>query len=301
MDHLRLSRNQLLSASVAPNTLSVYSNALSTFEHFRNRYNLGTMWPVPIQHITLFIAHSFELGYSPATVASYLSGVAFYHKLQNYPDPTAAFVVKKLLEGFKRSRRRYDIRAPITENILRRICTVLPDICYSDYEACLFKSAYLLAYFALLRVSEIVFSSYIQADRPLLSEDVKLLHDHTALIITIRLSKTNQRGMPTVMRIPSSGSPSFCCVAAVQHYLCLRPSNAHYFFAHINGTPLTRSQFSAVLAKAIHTLRLPTNIYTSHSFRIGRATDLSSKGLSSDIIKKLGRWRSDVVNRYIRF
>ena len=159
----------------------------------------------------------------------------------------------------------------------------------------------MLAYFALLCVSEIVFTNYIQADRPLLSEDVKLLHDATALIITIRFSKTNQRGMPTIMRIPTSGSPSFCCVAAVKHYLRLRPSNAHYFFVHMNGTPLTRSQFSAVLAKAIHTLRLPTSIYKSHSFRIGRATYLSARGLSSDNIKKLGRWRSDVVNRYICF
>ena len=300
MEHLRLSTNKLLAASVAPNTSSVYQNALKSFEDFRNRYTLGNMWPVPVQHVTLFIANLFELGYSPATVSSYLSGISFYHKIQNFQDPTAVFVVRKLLEGFKRSRPSFDVRAQITENVLKRICDVLCDICYSNYEFHLFKSAYLIAYFALLRVSEVVFTSHMQADRPLLSNDVTLADDGKALFITIRVSKTNQRGVPTVLRIPTSDGSLFCCVTAVQQYLCLRPLNARYFLSHLNGKPMTRSQFSAVLAKAIRILRLPTGRYTSHSFRIGRATDLSSRGVSSDTIKKLGRWNSDVVERYIR-
>ena len=68
----------------------------------------------------------------------------------------------------------------------------------------------------------------------------------------------------------------------------------------MNGSPLTRSQFTGVLAKAIRCLGLPTQVYTSHSFRIGHASDLASKGLSNETIKKLGRWKSDAVERYIR-
>lgn len=101
------------------------------------------------------------------------------------------------------------------------------------------------------------------------------------------------------MRIPAADNPAFCCVAAVRHYLRLRPAGAHYFFSHSNGTPLTRSQFSAVLAKAVRVLGLPPHIYTSHSFRIGRATDLASRGVNSDSIKKLGRWKSDAMETYI--
>ena len=177
---------------------------------------------------------------------------------------------------------------------------MLPNICYSDFESCLFQSAYFLSYFALLRVSEVVFSSYLQPDRPLLSGDIELVDDGNTLLITIRISKTNQRGLPTTLRIPKSEDSSFCCVTTIRHYMHLRPANAYYFFSHANGTPLTQSQFSAVLAKAVRVLRLPTGIYTSHAFRIGRATDLASKGISSDAIKKLGRWKSDAVDGYIR-
>ena len=53
-----------------------------------------------------------------------------------------------------------------------------------------------------------------------------------------------------------------------------------------------------VLGKSIRFLGLPSYIYTSHSFRIDRATELASKGTSNDNVKKLGRWASDVVDRY---
>ena len=68
----------------------------------------------------------------------------------------------------------------------------------------------------------------------------------------------------------------------------------------MNESPLTRSQFTDVLAKAIRCLGLPTQVYTSHSFRVGRASDLASKGVPNETIKKLGRWKSNVVERYIR-
>lgn len=253
-----------------------------------------------MEHIILFISYCFDIGYSPSTITTYMSGISFYHKLRDLKDPTALFIVKKLLEGCRRIRPRQDVRAPITEEILNKICIMLPDICYSFYETCLLKAACLTAYYGLLRVSEIVFTCQIQADRPLQPADVQVVESSLALIISIRVSKTNQAGAPTVLRIPASSNPTLCCVRAVQHYLCIRPSYSRYFFCHVNGAPLTKSQFSGILTKAIRAIGLPTQLYSSHSFRIGRATDLAAKGVSSDIIKKLGRWRSDTVERYIR-
>ncbi|MEW8545794.1 MAG: tyrosine-type recombinase/integrase [Candidatus Thiodiazotropha sp.] len=121
-----------------------------------------------------------------------------------------------------------------------------------------------------------------------------------ALTISIRISKTNQTGPPTSIRIPASYDPSYCCFNAIKQYLSLRPQGSHYFFTHQNGSPLTRSQFSGVLTKSVRTLGLPTQIYTSHSFRIGRASDLASRGVPVEVIKKLGRWKSLAVERYIR-
>ena len=122
-----------------------------------------------------------------------LHHTSFYHKIHSLQDPTAAFVIRKLL-GFKRAHKRHDLRAPITETILRKICNTLPSICYSEYECNLFKAAYLLAFFGLLRVSEVVFTSQIQANRPLLFADVQV-EGSNAVLINIRISKTNLCGL----------------------------------------------------------------------------------------------------------
>lgn len=300
LGHLLINSQRLLAASFASNSQIVYENALLAFKTFRQNYNFSHIWPAPVEHVILFISYCFDLGYSPSTITTYLSGIGSYHKLLNLYDPTAAFIIKKMLEGCRRTRPRKDVRAPITEAILQKICSLLPDICYSIYEHYLFQAAYLTAYFGLLRVSELVFTSPMQANRPLLFSDVQVVNDPKALVVSIRASKTNQAGPPTVLRIPLSGHPSMCCVLAVQQFLHIRPANAQYFFCHANGAPLTRSQFSGVLSRAIRNIGLPAKLYTSHSFRIGRASDLSSRGVSNDTIKKLGRWRSNAFNGYIR-
>ena len=215
-------------------------------------------------------------------------------------DTTATFIVKKLLEGCRRTRPQRDVRAPITEAMLGKLCAVLPGICFSRYETILFKAAFLTAYFGLLRVSEVVFTNQFQAFKPLLRTDVQFEDESRALIISIRVSKTNQAGPPTRLRIPMSADPSLCCVAAVQQFLNYRPANGFYLFCHQNGRPLTSNQFSGVLSKAVRELGLSPQLYTSHSFRIGRASDLAAKGIPCETIMKLGRWRSGAVERYIR-
>ena len=60
------------------------------------------------------------------------------------------------------------------------------------------------------------------------------------------------------------------------------------------------AQFSAVLAKCISSSPFSGSHILSHSFRIGRASELASKGLPDEAIMKLGRWRSSAYRTYIR-
>ena len=231
-----------------------------------------------------------------------MSGISFQHKVNDLYDPTKSFVVKKLLEGCKRIRRSNDIRAPITTTVLGKIISILPQICISPYEAQLFRAAYLLAYFGLMRVSELVYTNALHAVRPLFYSDITITSGAEAMLISIRVSKTNQRGPATTIRIPRLCNNDLCPVKAMQNFLKLRPSGSQhqYLLCHSNGSPLTRSQFSGVLVKSVRALGLPTHIYTPHSFRIGRASVLAAEGVSHDDIKTLGRWKSSVFKRYIQ-
>ena len=47
--------------------------------------------------ILLFIAHLFALGLAPSSIVSTVSAVAYFHKVNGFPDPSNAFIVNKLL------------------------------------------------------------------------------------------------------------------------------------------------------------------------------------------------------------
>jgi len=47
-------------------------------------------------------------------------------------------------------------------------------------------------------------------------------------------------------------------------------------------------------------LGFDSNKYSGHSFRIGAATSCNFNLVQDNMIKTLGRWKSDCYNRYIR-
>ena len=182
------------------------------FNNFRDQYHLPLVYPAQPSHVVLFIAYCFETGLSPATIKTYIAGLSYHHKINMLHDPTDLFVVKKLLEGCHRSGKRMDSRAPITPSFLTSICELLSSICYNVFEATMFKAAYLLTYYGLLRVSKVVHSSWQQFGRALQIQDITFEKSGQAVCITIRQSKTSQTGRPTFMRIPCEPDTNRCPV-----------------------------------------------------------------------------------------
>ena len=209
------------------------------------------------------------------------------------------FVVKKMLEGCKRLGKRQDLRAPVTMKILKSICDRLPFVCYNEYEALMFRTVYLIAYYGLMRIGEIVFTSVFQSDRPLQVTDISF-RGKTVVQITIRVAKNNQKGQPIYLRIPCMPGNTLCPVCCLQNYLTVRQQQPGQLFIHSNGKPLTRSQFTAVLAKSVQGTIYRSRHIRSHSFRIGRASDLASLGVDVEMIKVMGRWKSAAYKTYIR-
>lgn len=190
-----------------------------------------------------------------------------------------------------------DNRAPLTKSVLEAVFKQLPQVCLNDYETKLFSSLFTLAYFGLFRVSELVTSFKQQKVGPIERSDVSIVGNKYA-VIKLRHFKTHQKGKPVLLKIPEDSSP-VCPVRAMSQFLSVRPHNQGIFFSHLNNNPVTKTQFNAVLTKCINKCHLSGN-FKSHSFRIGRATDLAVQGHSSKVIMKLGRWSSDCYKLYIR-
>ena len=147
MEHLQLEIRGLLVDSVAPRTHSLYQRAWQFFRWFMLRHGLlGDDSHPTLHQLVHFIAFLSVNNYSPATVSSYVSGIASTLRLYSLPDITQHFIVKRLLDGCRRRNSRRDTRRPITLDILRRIIPALGSVCTSQFEALLLRTAFLFAF-----------------------------------------------------------------------------------------------------------------------------------------------------------
>ena len=303
MEQLQLEVHDLLNDSVAPRTHSVYQCAWQLFRWFIFRHDVLISSGPTLQQLVHFIAFLSVNGYAPATIASYISGIASTLRLQGSHDITKHFIVKRMLAGCRRRRGRQDQRRPITIVLLRRIIPALNIVCTNQYEALLFRVAFLLAFFGFLRVGELTASTR-HGISPLRRSDVTLHQTSSGGVVNlnIRFSKTDRYGRGCVISIPavSAGEFSLCPVHATSQFLNVCPQHFSHFLSHFDGSPVTRSQFTAVLRRALRFVGIYDTRYTSHSFRIGAATAAAMAGIPDDEIQRMGRWQSGVYRRYIR-
>lgn len=244
---------------------------------------------------------------SVSTVASYLSGGNYAHKTRNLTDYATSFIISQMLEGLpRRNPQKSDIRTPISVDLLKKLISSLRWICNSDYEACMFSSAFSLAYFAMLRVSELAVASQSDENGHALKfNDVTFAENNgqTELYIKIRSSKTDQKRHSVTLVLQKHFDLALCPINLLQSFTRLRFSGlngSNKLYIHFSGRALTKYQFCSILQKSLSFCEVQFHI-GSHSFRIGRATDLAKNGVDEEFIKQYGRWKSSSYLRYILF
>ena len=73
------------------------------------------------------------------------------------------------------------------------------------------------------------------------------------------------------------------------------------FFIFRKGEfPVKPHNIREVLKKCIKNLHLDDTLYSFHSLRIGRSSDLRKYGYTIDEIQTCGRWKSNAVYKYLR-
>ena len=298
MDHFRPEIAKLLDASNSQNTWKTYNNGLTSFVSFRLEEGLGNTWPPSISHLVNYVAYLSKLGYAPATVKVYLSGLSYYLRINELTDLTSSFIIQKMLKGMDKLYGVVDSRKPITLEILARLINSLQFVCSSVYECTLFRSMFSLAFFAFLRIGEITINRNTQ--HVINNDDVNVSHHSQSAYITIPFSKTDQKGLSTTLTVESFNQVDICPVRLLLNFISIRHQNNGPLFCHFNKTGVTRYQFSSVLCKTMKFIDCNPNEYNTHSFRIGAATHFAMNGHTDEDIMTLGRWKSASFKRYIR-
>ena len=121
---------------------------------FCQKINLGGIWPPTVEVFCQYIAFLSLKQYSYSLVGIHLAAISYVNKMNDMQDNTKLYIVKKMIEGLRRTRKRNDNSEPITHDILLQLITVLKSVCRSQYETMMFTAAFCLAFVGLLRLSE---------------------------------------------------------------------------------------------------------------------------------------------------
>ena len=91
-----------------------------------------------------------------------------------------------------------------------------------------------------------------------------------------------------------------CPVVWLNRYLHMRGNAEGPLFIDSDGKPLTRDIMAGHIKLACEAVGLKDRGYNTHSFRIGKGTDMAMDGASILQIQQTGRWKSFSFLRYIR-
>ncbi|CAC5395125.1 unnamed protein product [Mytilus coruscus] len=280
----------LANAALAPSIQATWK----TFDSFCTEImNQSLQPPISVATISLFIAFMFKKSYAPSTISTYLSAIAYVHKMMSMPDNTRSFLVEKLVTGTYRLSKTFDSRLPITIPILNKLLHSITLVIKCTYDQVLFKAIFLFAFSTFSRVGELVTTKNAPNDNVLLLHDVSLSYVQgkaAEVQVCFRKFKRNVRGMPKTILF-SHGTAMESAVVAMVEYLKVRPYSAptEPLFCSVDATPLHRPDFDRILHKCLASCGLDSSRYKGHSFRIGAATDAAERGLSDSQIRSMGR------------
>ena len=160
----------------------------------------------------------------------------------------------------------------------------------------LFWSAVTLAYFDLLRCSELV-SPTIRSYgiNTLLVSDAIISSDCSQMSLHIRVSKTDPFRAGCIIHIGTTND-HLCPVNALRSYLLCRSHGSGPLYVFRDGSFLSRSGLHSFLVLCFgHSSPINT-----HSFRIGGTSALAATGIKNATIQVFGRWSSNFFSKYLQ-
>ena len=182
-------------------------------------------------------------------------------------------------------------------------------------DAAMVVAALTTAWFYMLRCKEFAESNGVDKDMILRGCDVRLsaggLTDVTnpeEVTIQFRKTKVDQLGFGEAKTLKATGRPFLCPVEALsrmQRYWPNRFNHGHGesyepLFRWAGGGVLKRLEIQHFLQAAADGVGLPKSRFLSHSLRVGGATALYQATADIELVKRMGRWTSSAVHRYLQ-
>ena len=155
-------------------------------------------------------------------------------------------------------------------------------------------------YQGLLRSIEVSFCK--EAPHSLLASQVSLksVKGVVHVCLAFQSFKHSKPNPPPLYLKPCPQNKDICAVTQYKQFVRKRIKKSKYMFCWEDGTPLTRLDIAEVMKRHLGILGHPEEKYNTHSFRIGKTTDMAKEGYSHAQIAMAGRWTSNAYHKYIK-
>ena len=261
--------------------------------------------------MVLFVAFLIENDIKSSTIKSYLSAIRAILWENDIKLNEDMVLLGSLTRACKLKNDVIEARLPITNKLLSVLIKKCSEF-FSDqpYLKTPYKALLSTAYFGLFRVGEVTDGPHV-----LLAHNVSIGQNKKKMLFVLKTSKTTGLGdKPQRIKIKSNPAAAedlgedkkhlhFCPFEILEEYIAIRPdmrNRQEQFFMFRDNSPVQAHHLRTVLKELIKMAGLRPELYSGHSLRIGRASQLAKLGVSVETIKKLGRWRSNAVFRYLR-
>lgn len=287
---------------LSANTHRTYSAAQRQYLDFCSKHDLT---PLPADETTLllFVTHLAQR-IRPQSIKVYLAGVRALHLSNGHHSPlTNTIKLNQTLRGIEREHFITTTKKlPITFDLL---CQMHPLIDLTDFDDVVYWSAMTTAHFLLLRAGEFVTTDSSQTVPSICDLQLETSPEgQEYMALHISKSKTDQKRQGVTL-YTGHANHKVCAVCAMKSNLRQQrtvpaTNNNTPLFRLSTGCALTRQNLKTFLTTILRLLNIPSDQYSTHSFRIGGATSAAIAGLKDFEIQLLGRWSSDCYKRYIR-
>lgn len=300
-EFLSHSQRERLNQTDASNKISrssklKYKSGVKRFLRYCEERNLD---PIPTESNLSHFVSEISREIQPSSVNAYLTGIS-YHLTPSYPEAEVNRMSEKVRNIVKGCKRSFSKPIKRANAMLLSDIDIIASHFKHTYDDLLFNAIIAMGFNGLHRLGELV-----ESDREELRDDRRLIKRWSFTILgkeeyasyALPCSKTDYdfSGTPVIIH-HRPGSPT-CPVQTLMKYVVVRDSAFivnPFLLVRSNGHIPTRSWFMKRLQEVFGVER------SGHSMRAGGATSYAQAGVRLETIQRIGRWKSDAFESYIR-
>ena len=290
---------------------STTRNYLSVWRQF-NKFliNLDKKPKLWEDRTMFFWGYLIDKGMQSSSIKSYVSAIKKTLVMDGYGWNDKLVLVQFLAKACRIINDKVRTRLPIHCNLLGMILFEIQRYfrangqCYLEK---LYLAMFAISYYSLMRIGEVTESPHV-----LKASNAHIASNKDKLLLILYSSKTHGKAnRPQKIKITSNKMDQlghyinrhFCPFKLMRDYITVHGdyNGLHeQFFVFGDHSPVRPNHARALFKLVIQSIGLDSQYYGMHSFRVGRTSDLIKFHFSFETVKMMGRWKSNIIYKYMR-